>query len=113
MSSAISFNLGQSKILSSGNGLNYQQMSDSGLCSSSISLYYTIQSFKSLPNDKFLDQFKLKAFAYSKINVIQKQKFFSGWVEKIVGKGYQHFLLFPQCFQKASFSGLLKVSIVW
>ena len=22
--------------------------------------------------------------------------------------GYQHFLLFPQCFQKASFSGLLK-----
>ena len=35
----------------------------------------------------------------------------------IVGKeendGYQHFLLFPQCFEKASFSGLLKVGIVW
>ena len=37
-------------------------------------------------------------------------------VENIVGigenAGYQHFLLFPQCFQKASFSGLVKVGIV-
>ena len=37
-------------------------------------------------------------------------------VEKIVGEGenagYQHFLLFPHCFQKASFQGLLKVGIV-
>ena len=35
-----------------------------------------------------------------------------GWVENIAAKGenagYQHFLLFPQCFQKASFSGSLK-----
>ena len=33
-------------------------------------------------------------------------------VENIVGKrenaGYQHFLLFPQCFQKPSFTGRLK-----
>ena len=39
------------------------------------------------------------------------------WVENIVGKGEnagnQHFLLFPQCFQKASFPGSLKVGIVW
>ena len=38
-------------------------------------------------------------------------------VENIVGKGenadYQHFLLFLQCFQKASFQGPLKVGIVW
>ena len=27
--------------------------------------------------------------------------------------GYQHFLLFPQCFQKASFLESLKVRIVW
>ena len=37
-------------------------------------------------------------------------------VENIVGigenAGYQHFLLFPQCFQKGSFSGLVKVGIV-
>ena len=39
------------------------------------------------------------------------------WLENIVGKGenagYQHFLLFPQYFPKASHSGLLKVEIVW
>ena len=38
-------------------------------------------------------------------------------VENIVGKGenagYQHFLLFPQCFLKAFSSGWLKVGIVW
>ena len=38
-------------------------------------------------------------------------------VENTVGKGenvgYQHFLLFPQCFQKSSLPGLLKVGIVW
>ena len=37
-------------------------------------------------------------------------------VENTVGKGenagYQHFLLFPQCFQKNSFSGSLKSGIV-
>ena len=36
--------------------------------------------------------------------------------ENIMGKGenagYQHFLLFPQCFQKASFPGSLKSGIV-
>ena len=39
------------------------------------------------------------------------------WVENILGKGenagYQHFFLFPQCFQKAPFPGPLKVGIVW
>ena len=38
-----------------------------------------------------------------------------GRVENIVGKGEnagnQHFLLFPQCFQKTSLSGSLKVGI--
>ena len=38
-------------------------------------------------------------------------------IENIVGKGenagYQHFLLFQQCFQKASSLGSLKVGIVW
>ena len=38
-------------------------------------------------------------------------------LENIVGKrenaGYQHFLLFPQCFQNASISGSLKVRTVW
>ena len=38
-------------------------------------------------------------------------------VENTVGKGenagYQHFLLFPQCFQKASFPEASKGAIVW
>ena len=38
-------------------------------------------------------------------------------VENIVGKeenaGNQHFLLFPQCFQKLSLSVLLEVKFVW
>ena len=47
----------------------------------------------------------------------QKLKFVQGREGNIVGKGensgYQHFLLFPQCFQKASILGLLKAEIVW
>ena len=38
-------------------------------------------------------------------------------VENTVGKGeiacYEHFLLFPQCFQKACFPGASKDVIVW
>ena len=60
-----------------------------------------------LPNDKFLDWSKLKAFADEKINATRKLNFVLGRVENIVGKGenagYQHFLLFPQCFQKPIF----------
>ena len=56
----------------------------------------------SLPNDKISDWFKVKAFAGSKINKTEKLKFVFGRKENIVGKGknagYQHFLLFPQCF---------------
>ena len=45
-----------------------------------------------------------------------KNKFFLEWVENIAGKGenagYQHFLLFPQCFQKPPFKRSLKVRLV-
>ena len=71
----------------------------------------------SLPNDKILDWSKLKGFADDKMNGGEKLKFVMGRVENmgkgervenIVGKGenagYQRFLLFRQCFQKASFS---------
>ena len=54
----------------------------------------------------------MKAFADDKINVTEKLKFVFERVENIVEKGenagYQYFLLFPQCFQKASYSGPLK-----
>ena len=67
----------------------------------------------SLPNDKFLVQSKLKAFADDKISMTQKLNFVSERAENIMAKGenarYQHFLLFPQCFQKLSVSASLKV----
>ena len=74
-------------------------------------------TFNSLPNDKFIDWSKLKDLADNKINATEKLKFLLGRVENIVGKGenagHQHFLLFLQCFQKASLPGSLKVGIVW
>ena len=70
----------------------------------------------SLPNNKILDWSKLKAVAEDKINMREKLKFVLGRVENIAGKGenagYHNFLLFPQCFQKASYTGSLKVVIV-
>ena len=73
--------------------------------------------FNSLPNDKILNQSKFKTFADDKIMTTRKLKFVLGKVENTVGKGenagYQHFLLFPQCFQKFSFPEVLKVGIVW
>ena len=59
--------------------------------------------FNSLPNDKILDWSKLKAFADYRIYVTKNLKFVLERVENTVGIGenaaYQHFLLFPQCFQ--------------
>ena len=73
--------------------------------------------FNPLPNNNFLDWSKLKAFADDKLKVTEKLKMVLGRVENIVRKGenagYQHFLLFPQCFLKAFFSRSLKVGIVW
>ena len=64
----------------------------------------------------FFHFLKLKTVADDKINGIQTLKFALERVENIVGKGenagYQHFLLFPPCFQKVSCLGLLKVGIV-
>ena len=78
--------------------------------------FSVMTGFNSLPNNKFLDWSKLKAFVDDKLNLAEKLKFDLGQVENIVGRGenagYQHFLLFPQCFQKASFQGSLKVGIV-
>ena len=69
-----------------------------------------------LPNDKILDMSKLKTFADNNLNVNQKSKFALGREENVgngENAGYQHFLLFPQCFQKAFSLGSLKVGIAW
>ena len=73
--------------------------------------------FNSLPNNIILDLSILKAFADDKIDLTEKLIFFLRSIENIVGKGEnacnQHFLLLPQCFQKVSQIGSLKIVIVW
>ena len=71
----------------------------------------TFNTFNSLPNDKILDLYKLKAFADDKINVSEKSKFLLERIENIVITSI--FFLFPQCFQNDSYNGSLKVGIVW
>ena len=65
-----------------------------------------------------LDLSKLKAFVDDILKIIKMMISLFDRVENTVGKGenagYQHFLLFPQCFPKpSSFKGSLKVRIVW
>ena len=73
----------------------------------------------SLSNNKILTQSKLKAFANDEIKVAKAMNFvfdrFESTAEKGKKAGYQHFILFTQCFKKASYSRSLKVvkGIVW
>ena len=59
-----------------------------------------------LPNEKFLDVTKLKAFADNTLNVPKITISLFVRAENTVGKvendGYQHFLLFLQCFPNPS-----------
>ena len=70
-----------------------------------LASYNALQRYiNSLPNDKSLDVTKLKAFAEDKLNVARMMISLLDRVENTVGKGenagYQHFLLFLQCFPK-------------
>ena len=69
---------------------------------------YQMTKFSTGPNWKHLQ---------TTWNLAKSLKFVLGRIENIVGKGetdgYQHFLLFPQCFKRASILGSLKVGIVW
>ena len=75
------------------------------------------EEINSLQKDKILDQPKFKEPVDKKINATGKLKFGVWMVENIFGKGenagYQHFLLFPKCFQEPPSSGSVKVGIVW
>ena len=61
----------------------------------------------SLPNDKFLDRTKFKAFADDKFKIAKIMIYVFHRVENLEGKVetafYQHFLLFPQGFLKSSY----------
>ena len=73
--------------------------------------------FYLFPHDNILEETKLKAFADDKLNVTKIIISVYDRVENVVGKGenagYQHFLLFPQCFGNASFPDPSKGVIVW
>ena len=62
-----------------------------------------------------LDQPKLKALTHTNGDVAEMKEFACQKVENTVGKaedaGYQHFLLFPQCFQKPYSTGSFRVPI--
>ena len=76
-------------------------------------LSFSFHVLNSSPNDKILDATKLKAFADDRIK-FEAQMMISVFhrVENIVRKGendgYQHFLLFSQCFKKDPFLGVVK-----
>ena len=65
--------------------------------------------YNPLPDYKILVTSKLKGVTEDNINVAQMMEFVIYRIENIVGKGenagYQHFLLFPLCFPKASTTG--------
>ena len=83
----------------------FQKASFSG----SLKVVIVLETVNSLPNGKILHWSK---HADDKFKVAKIMIFVLDRVENIVGKGenagYQHFLLFPQCFQKASFLGVVK-----
>ena len=64
-----------------------------------------------------LDSSKLKEFADGNFKFDKNGRKLSKRVKNTVGKGeiarYKQFLLFPQCFQRACFSGASKGVIVW
>ena len=57
------------------------------VASKGVVVWEWVNPLNSLPNDKILNQSKLKGFADNKINVTQKLKFVLGRVKNIVKKG--------------------------
>ena len=76
-----------------------------------------LEVLNSLPNNKIWTLTKLKEFADEKFIVAKMLIFLFDRVENIEGEGenggYQHSLLFPQCFHTVSSIGSLKLGIVW
>ena len=76
-------------------------------------IFSSANAFHPLSNDKILDWSKIKHLQMTKKMWMKKLKIGLGKVEIIVenreNAGFKHFLRFPPCFQKASFSRSLKV----
>ena len=77
---------------------------------------FSRKNVNSLRNDKILALTRLKAFADNKFidakMVVPALSRIEKLWEREENAGYQHFLLFTQCFEKASHLGSLKVVIV-
>ena len=75
-----------------------------------------LATFNSAPKDKVLAWPKLKAFVGDQFKAVEMGEFVHDGIENNVGKGenadYQHFLLFPHCFQKDFSSVSVKFGIV-
>ena len=73
--------------------------------------YYTSWScINSIPNDKVPAWSKLKVFADVKIKLAKMRKLSLIWLKTLWENAVnQHFLLFPQCFQRAYYVRSLKV----
>ena len=83
-----------------------------------LSLLFPEHGSYTLPNYNNLEWSKLKPFADDKINVGSKIRslFIGCWKiswEKEEMLISSIFSFFPQCFQKGSFEGSLKVEVVW
>ena len=67
-------------------------------------------------SDKILARSKFRASANDNFDVAKIIQFIFDRVENIVGKGEnagdQHFLLFPQCFQKVALQWKLKAGLM-
>ena len=76
-----------------------------------------ILMFNPFPHDKLLNQTKLKTFSCDILNVTKMIISVFDRAEKHCGKRrnclYKQFLIFQQCFQKASFPDPSKGVIVW
>ena len=85
--------------------------------STSIFLFTWMDRLNSFTNNKFFTLVQIESICRRQYKCARKKETFLGGAENIVGKGensvYQHFLIFPQCFQKASFTRSLKVGILW
>ena len=75
-----------------------------GICNQYCQSYFPyLKALASMPVSTYLFQVSMAA----------RRKAFENSVGKGENAGNQHFLLSPQCFQKQSLSGSLKVGIMW
>ena len=82
-----------------------------------VCIYFSLFIIKLFAKQKdYAPPHQIESICIRQINVAKKPISLFDREENNVGKGenagYQHFLIFPLCFQKASFLGI-KVAIVW